>query len=371
MMRYEADVLPGLEEFAEAELSAVREVSLRPSEAGKAPFVFAGEASRLLGLRSVVRLFRVVSFAVPRPKALLGDQHWRRILAEANQVREFHPKDAFRTVRLAMAGDDSPVAERIKRDLASALGLEIDGDRTDDADLLIRLRRGPESWEALFSLTPRPLSTRSWRVADMPGALNATLAHAMARLAEPKPTDRFFNVCCGSGTLLIERAALRGALSLDGGDTNPEALACAGKNVEMAKFSERIGLHDADATDLPYPEGFFDAVVGDLPFGQKIGSHKENVALYPKLLAEAARVLRPGGKLVLLTHEHRLFEKAFDALGDKLEPVRSIKVSVGGMNPKIYVANKPLPSLACEAVRRAAALECGFAAERGVGGESC
>ena len=341
MMRYEADVLPGLEEFAEAELSPIREVSLRPSESGKVPFIFSGEASRLLGLRSVLRLFRVVSFAVPRPKALLGDQHWRRLLAEASQVLELHPNDAFRTVRLSMAGDDSPVAERIKRDLASALGLQVDGDRTDDADLLVRLRRGSGGWEALFSLTPRPLSTRSWRVADMPGALNATLAHSMARLTEPKPTDRFFNVCCGSGTLLIERAALRGALSLDGGDTNPDALECARKNVEATGFSDRIGLQDADAANLPYPADCFDTIVGDLPFGQKIGSHQENVALYPTLLAEAERVLKPGGKLVLLTHEHRLFEETFDLLGDKLEPERAIKVSVGGMNPKIYVASKP------------------------------
>ena len=340
-MRYEADVLPGLEEFAASELSRLPEATVHESGPGKVTLAFAGPERKLLGLRSVVGVYRVVGFPVPRPKALLGDQHLRKLLAEIASVRALHPEKSFRSLRLSMAGEDSPVVLRLKEELTIATGLALDAGKIDDADLLLRLRRGAGGWEALLSLTPRPLSTRSWRVADMPGALNATLAHAMARLTEPKPIDRFYNICCGSATLLVERAEVRGALSLDGGDTNPYALECARKNVEASGVSDRIALHDADATDLPYPESFFDAVVGDLPFGQRIGSHQENVALYPKLLAEAARVLKPGGKLVLLTHEVKLFEDAFDALGEKLEPVRSIKVSVGGMNPRVYLASKP------------------------------
>ena len=46
-----------------------------------------------------------------------------------------------------------------------------------------------EGWEALVRLTPRPLSARPWRVCNLPGALDATAAHAMARLSAPlQPT---------------------------------------------------------------------------------------------------------------------------------------------------------------------------------------
>jgi hypothetical protein len=45
----------------------------------------------------------------------------------------------------------------------------------------------------------------------MPGAVNAALAHAIALLTEPEPADRLLNLCCGSGTLLIERHQRRGA----------------------------------------------------------------------------------------------------------------------------------------------------------------
>ena len=339
-VRYEADVLPGLEEFALGELSRLPGATACESQAGKISFAFAGPERKLLDLRSVVGVYRVVGFPVPRPKALLGDQHLRRLLTEIGSVRALHPENAFRSLRLSMAGEGSPVVVRLKEELTKATGLALDGAKADDADLLLRLRRGADGWEALLSLSPRPLSTRTWRVCDMPGALNATVAHAMATLTRPDSTDRFYNICCGSATLLVERAALRGALSLDGGDTNPDALECARKNVEAAGHADRISLHPSDATDIPLPAGFLDAIVGDLPFGQKIGSHKENVALYPALLAEAARVLRPGGALALLTHEVKLLEDAFDALAEKLEPVRSIRVNVGGMNPRIYVARR-------------------------------
>src|SRR5438046_2091478 len=65
-----------------------------------------------------------------------------------------------------------------------------------------------EGWEALVRLTPRPLAARAWRVCNLPGALDATAAHAMARWSTRAPDERLVNLACGSGTLLVERLAL-------------------------------------------------------------------------------------------------------------------------------------------------------------------
>ncbi len=57
---------------------------------------------------------------------------------------------------------------------------------------------------------------------------------------------------------------------------------------------ERVALYQARAEDLPFPSGFFDAVLGTLVFCT-IGNP-------PSALAEADRVLKTGGTLRLVEH---------------------------------------------------------------------
>ncbi len=330
-MRYEADVLPGLEAMIQPEIPESN--ILGPGRIG----LETEKPHRFLYSRSLVALYAVIEFDVPRPRALLGQQHLDRLTIAIKDVISRHPRGTFKTLRLAAAGDDSPVMVRLKEELSQRLKLTIDAHKNDDSDLLVRLRSARSGWEALVSLTPRPLSTRPWRVCDMPGALNATLAHAMAKLTDPAPTDAVLNLCCGSGTLLIERAFLDKVPQVVGCDTNPDALRCAATNVEAASLADRITLQPWDATKLPLPDGSVDVILADLPFGQRIGSHKTNETLYPALLEEAARVAKPGARLCVISHELKLAEQS---LGE-WQVLRSLQVTVGGMNPKVYLAVKP------------------------------
>lgn len=63
----------------------------------------------------------------------------------------------------------------------------------------------------------------------------------------------------------------------------------------------QVQLLRADATTLPFRNQVFGAVLCDLPFGHAHGSLAENLELYPLVLRESARVLRPGGAAVILT----------------------------------------------------------------------
>jgi tRNA (guanine6-N2)-methyltransferase len=330
-MRYEADVLPGLEKLIQPEIPDSQ--ILGPGRLG-----FETEKpTRFLYSRSLIALYAVLEFNVPRPKALLGQEHLDRLTQSLKDVIARHPRGTFKTLRLAAAGDDSPVMQRLKEELSQRLKLTVDTHKTDDADLLVRLRSAASGWEALISLTPRPLSTRPWRVCDMPGALNATLASVMARLTNPTPDDTVLNLCCGSGTLLIERAFLDKIPRLIGCDTNPSALECARNNVEAASLTDRVMLESWDATNLPLPDSSVDVVLADLPFGQRIGSHKDNEALYPALFQEAARLAKPGARLCIVSHELKLVERSLNPW--KL--VQAFQVTVGGMNPKVYLAENP------------------------------
>jgi SAM-dependent methyltransferase len=342
---YEADVVGGLADFARDEAARLpggaRLYADRADEAVSTaiPFDYGGDPRALLNLRTVLSVALVAHFAVPRPRALLGDEHLRRLLGLIEAVRALHPPAAFGSLALNAAGADSAVMTRLKAELAARAGLR---PAEREGDLLLRLRRPPdgdEGWEALIRLSPRPLATRPWRVCNLPGALNATVAAVMARLAEPRPANRVLNLGCGSGTLLIERLSDRPARRAYGCDTDPAALDCARANAAAAGLTGAIELHPWDARALPLPAASVDEICADLPFGHRVGSHQANVALYPALLREAARVARPGARCVLISHEARLMERLLAESAEwETEFVRRLALET--LRPRVFVLSR-------------------------------
>lgn len=333
---YEADVLEGLEPFAEDELHDLAGVADMRVAAGALLFRYGGAPSALLDLRSVVAVFRVLHFDVPRPKALLGHQHFEAIVAAIGHAQSLWPRHAFRTLRLSAAGADTAVLRRLKDELAARTDLQ----PADEGDMLLRLRRAHDGWQVLVRLSPRPLATRPWRVEHLPGALNATVAHAMMRLTRPRPHDRVLNVACGSATLLIERLALGPARMAIGCDTDEQALAMARANLRASGYERAVRLEQWDATQLPLADGSMDVICADLPFGQLVGSHRVNEALYPALFAEATRVAATQARMVLISHEIRLLERVAGQWGAQWQLRDVLRVRVGGMTPRIYLLQR-------------------------------
>ncbi len=341
--RLEADVAEGLEEIAQDEIhERLRDrVKLRPldDKPGVIHFDYIGHDLReVRGLRTAHSVYMVRRFPIPRPKALLGDEHFRALLEMIETVHKMYQPGTFQSFHLNAAGSESSVMQRIKAELAAKTGLTV---ADEEGDLLIRLRHPPndEAWEALVRISPRPLATRAWRVCNREGALNATVAHAMVRLTEPKSDDVYLNLMCGSGTLLIERLSAETAQSAVGYDHDETALACARENVEASGFGDIIKLNRGDVRDLPLPDGSVDALVADLPFGHVSGSHEGNVEMYPAILREAARIAKAGARFVLITHEVRLME-ALMAESDVWTMERMIRVALGGLYPRIFVLER-------------------------------
>ena len=298
--------------------------------------VVTHDLSVLLGLRRVVAAYLVTHFDVPRPRALLGDEHFRRLLGASNTVRSLRPASAFESFRFGAAGSDSPTYQRLAARFAAETGLAYD---PDEGDLLLRVRPGKTGWEVLTRLTPRPLSARDWRVCNLTGGLNATVAVAMNDLAQTVSpdavtSDRYLNAMCGSGTLLVERA-LVGGVRFAGCDLSAGALGCAAQNLQAAGV-RKVELVQADATRLPFADRSFDTLSADLPWGDTVGTHAENATLYPAFLTEMARVAAEHARLVVLTHEIKLFERVLaDQSGWRRE--RELRVSHGGHHPRMYL----------------------------------
>jgi 23S rRNA G2445 N2-methylase RlmL len=173
----------------------------------------------------------------------------------------------------------------------------------------------------------------------MPGGLNAPLAAAMNDLAGLNSSDRYLNAMCGSGTLLIERALLRGSKALVGVDKHEKALECARTNIAVAGLTANIDLLQADATRLPFAEASFDVITADLPWGDAVGSHAANASLYPTFLREMARLSSAKTRLVVLTHDIKLLEQIL-ASQPNWQSKRSFQVFHSGHHPKLYLLQK-------------------------------
>lgn len=340
-------MVAGLDRFIEDELA--NRLGRQGYRAGAFPrdgriFVkYSGPVRPLLSLRSVVAVHLVERFDVPRPKALLGHQHLSRILAAIRGIISRHPSGSFKTFRLSAAGADSSTFQRLRSDIGTALRLR---DQSDEGHLQLAVRRPPSGtgWEVLIRLTPMPLSARTWRVCNRADALNATVAHAMVALAGPRDEERFLNLGCGSGTLLIERMAAGPVASIVGVDIDPDALACTGRNLEAAGIPAGVDLVHADMQKVPLPSESFDTVTADLPYGMVKGTDVDLDKLYAGALSEAARLVVPGGAFVVITARRQLLEETLERFTDRWERTAEVPLSVsfhrGYIKPSVYMLRR-------------------------------
>ena len=117
---------------------------------------------------------------------------------------------------------------------------------------------------------------------------------AAVRAAGVGPRSRVLDCACGTGDL-SEAFADAGAAEVTGLDFTPQMLDIARhKAARAAARPGRAAVHyvQGDAMALPFEDGRFDAV--SIAFGIR------NVAQPERAIAEFFRVLRPGGRLVVL-----------------------------------------------------------------------
>jgi tRNA (guanine6-N2)-methyltransferase len=246
---------------------------------------------QIVGRRSGVVPFRVIARTVGQHRFMRRDVG--RAVADA--IRDSWPGQ-WRSVE---EGDDVEIwATLIEDDLTVAI-------RLSDASMR---QRG--------------------KLKHLPASLRPALAAAMVHLSVPEEDDIFLDPMAGAGTILAERAAAGPYGEIHGGDISGEAVAAMQANLRTIKG--RFHTSRWDARRLPFEDGEVDKVVANLPFGKQISDEVVIHDLYQAFLAEVARVMRPGGRLVLLAGSVNAVERARLAAARSLRPGPRHRVIVLG-----------------------------------------
>jgi ubiquinone/menaquinone biosynthesis C-methylase UbiE len=117
----------------------------------------------------------------------------------------------------------------------------------------------------------------------------ATFKNALVSQLEPPRAARILDLGCGTATLTLLLQRRFPDARVSGVDGDPDILRIA--HAKVQKSGLQIELREAMAQALPYPDAAFDRVVSSLFF-----HHLERDGKLAAL-AEAARVLQPGGEL--------------------------------------------------------------------------
>jgi demethylmenaquinone methyltransferase/2-methoxy-6-polyprenyl-1,4-benzoquinol methylase len=149
----------------------------------------------------------------------------------------------------------------------------------------------------------------------MSGGLHRLWKDAAVDWLAPRPGMRVLDVAGGTGDLAFRILARQRSAHVTVLDLTPSMLAEGRRRAEAQALSPRLSWVAGDAMTLPFPNASFDAYT--ISFGIR------NVTRPEAALAEAFRVLRRGGRLLVLEFSRvpvPFLEKAYDLYSFQVIP---------------------------------------------------
>ena len=108
----------------------------------------------------------------------------------------------------------------------------------------------------------------------------------------PPHSARFLDLATGTGDLAVDMANRHRELKVTGLDFSRKMMEAGREKVRRMKLQERIGFVEGDAINLPFKDDYFDAA------GAAFGIR--NMPDKSRVLEEMRRVVKPGGKVLIL-----------------------------------------------------------------------
>ncbi len=346
-MIYSISVTAGLENLARQEIIArygdTKQFKIIMRKPQRILFQYTGDPKDLLSLRSAERLFLVIKHipnmtrsrrSLTTIRNFLNRNNWTQAINVCRQVGiRVRKRIPFRVIS-RMSGfrnfqkrDLQQVVQRslIDRgwDLShSGTGLDVWVEvHGEDGYISIRLSRAD-------------MSQRSYKQAHVPQTLKPTIAYSMVTLSNPSPDDIFLDPMCGAGTILLERAFSGRYRSLIGGDISEEAIYETQKR--FGRQHQPRQFYQWDARSIPLQPNSVDKIVCNLPI-DKNNIRNDNMSdLYTQILTQFEEVIKPAGKMVLLSMDPALLNKVLTQQ-HALKTRQQVGINFGGKRGRIFV----------------------------------
>lgn len=323
----------GLGEIVLNEISQYSDLRVIKEDSDLIYLNFVQDLTEIKNLRSISRAYIVAQDSKYNPVFIFNH---KSILGNLIEIVISGDKNTFKTFKIICAGSDSPEVRSIAGYIQETYGMS----EKEEADMKIHIVKLEEVWEIGIQITPRPLSLRDYKLRNMSGAMDPTIAYAVNSLCGLEKVDSYLNIFSGSATLLIEAGQCYPNLKrLVGFDNNKKHISLAIQNIKKAGLIEKIQLKEKNIFDKP-DFGRFDVITSDLPFGMSISKNENLENLYRCFTEYSQETLNHEGRLVVYTSEHEILEKII--LESKFKIIKTLELkfmtSVNAfLRPKIFV----------------------------------
>jgi 23S rRNA G2445 N2-methylase RlmL len=197
----------------------------------------------------------------------------------------------------------------------------------------IRISIEEQEWYISVRLFEKPLHDRKQYNESKTAAVRPSLAAAMVRLVAMKPeSKRLVDSFCGTGTILCEAHAV--GYEVWGSDINPEAIVDAKLNLAVVG-GNADQVFTQDATKTKWTDHYFDAVVSNLPWNEKVKVSSIQ-SLYKGIIKEYRRITNAGRTMVFLCKRSDLLIKMVKAEFPHAT-IEKREISINGQNPHLIV----------------------------------
>ncbi len=304
-----------------------------PASADDSALVFRSAEEPKAALRYCRGLFRVVAESPDRLER--GARSFEAAAASlAFQARGERGRGPSTFVLRAFGPDDpAPLPPDTRRALeaaiAGATGLRPDSAKPD-REYRVQERASGRTYFLERASFEREAPTR-------PGELPRTTCRLLAELTDPGPDDVFLDPFCGYGGIALERALALPYRFVFAADTDQAKVDSVKGEMEGKAFARRRKTFFAKARDAldatAFEPGFVTAIATDPPWGLYEGGQgaSEAESLLGLFMAEAARLLAPGGRLALLVARGASLD-----LAGRFALRESLDVLVSGKKARVF-----------------------------------
>lgn len=327
------DFIVGLKEVVLREIGQHPSLHLVRERADSLHLDFIENFVDIINLKSISRTYIVIRDTRYNP--LYVSNH-KSILGNLIGIVVSRNKNAFKTFKIACAGSDSTEVRSIAEYIGKTYGLI----EKEEADAKIHIIKTNGMWEIGIQVTPRPLSMRDYRVRNMSGAMDPTIAYAVNSFCDLDKAGSYLNIFSGSATLLVEAGQCYPNLKkLIGFDNNKRHISLAVQNIKKAGLIQKIELKEKDIFDKP-DMGKFDAITSDLPFGMSVSKNEDLEKLYRCFIKYCEQSLSHTGTLAIYTSKHKILEEVIR--GSQFKILKTVELKFltavdAYLRPRIFV----------------------------------